>query len=53
MLIHDWTRVTARTWHAFHLSWIAEIQLAHVWGDTWYSLRDKDLWPGVFGGVTS
>jgi hypothetical protein len=28
MPIHDWTRVNAGTWHAFHLSWIAEIQLA-------------------------
>jgi hypothetical protein len=28
MPIHDWTRVTAGTWHAFHLSWIAETQLA-------------------------
>jgi hypothetical protein len=28
MPIHDWTRVPAGTWHAFHLSWIAEIQLA-------------------------
>jgi hypothetical protein len=28
MPIHDWTRVTAGTWHAFHLSWIAEIQEA-------------------------
>jgi hypothetical protein len=28
MPIHDWTKVTAGTWHAFHLSWIAEIQLA-------------------------
>src|SRR5437764_238087 len=27
MPIHDWTRVTAGTWHAFHLSWISEIQL--------------------------
>jgi len=26
MPIHDWTRVTAGTWHAFHLGWIAEIQ---------------------------
>lgn len=26
MPIHDWTRVTAGTWHAFHLSWISEIQ---------------------------
>jgi hypothetical protein len=28
MPIHDWTRVTAGTWHAFHLGWIAEVQLA-------------------------
>ena len=26
MPIHDWTRVTAGTWHDFHLAWIAEIQ---------------------------
>jgi len=26
MPIHDWTRVTAGTFHAFHLSWISEIQ---------------------------
>ena len=26
MPIHDWTRVTAGTWHAFHLSWISEIR---------------------------
>lgn len=26
MPIHDWTRVSAGTWHAFHLSWISEIQ---------------------------
>src|SRR5258706_2491960 len=25
MPIHDWTRVTAGTFHSFHLSWIAEI----------------------------
>lgn len=25
MPIHDWTRVTAGTWHSFHLSWIARI----------------------------
>ena len=25
---HDWTRVTAGTWHEFHLAWIAEVQLA-------------------------
>ena len=28
MPIHDWTRVTAGAWHAFHLSWISEIQEA-------------------------
>ncbi len=28
MPVHDWTRVTAGTFHAFHLTWIAEIQLA-------------------------
>jgi hypothetical protein len=28
MPIHDWTRVTDGTWHAFHLGWIAELQLA-------------------------
>jgi hypothetical protein len=28
MPIHDWTRVTAGTFHAFHLAWIAEIQRA-------------------------
>jgi hypothetical protein len=26
MPVHDWTRVTAGTFHAFHLAWIAEIQ---------------------------
>jgi hypothetical protein len=26
MPIHDWTRVTAGTWHAFHTSWISAIQ---------------------------
>lgn len=28
MPIHDWTRVSAGTWHDFHLSWIAELQVA-------------------------
>lgn len=28
MPIHDWTRVTAGTFHAFHHSWISELQLA-------------------------
>ena len=26
MPIHDWTRVTAGTWHDFHLVWIAELR---------------------------
>ena len=26
--IHDWTRVDAGTWHAFHYTWIAEIRNA-------------------------
>lgn len=26
MPVHDWTRVTAGTWHDFHLAWIAEIR---------------------------
>lgn len=28
MPIHDWTRVDAGTWHAFHYQWIAEIRRA-------------------------
>src|SRR4051794_15580855 len=28
MPIHDWARVTAGTWHDFHLGWIAEIRNA-------------------------
>lgn len=28
MPVHDWTRVTAGTFHAMHLGWIAEIQRA-------------------------
>jgi hypothetical protein len=28
MPIHDWTRVSAGTWHDFHLAWIAEIRNA-------------------------
>ncbi len=27
MPIHDWTRVTFGTWHAFHLGWLAEMQI--------------------------
>jgi hypothetical protein len=28
MPIHDWTRVTAGTWHDMHLSWISSLQIA-------------------------
>lgn len=28
MPIHDWTRVSAGTWHDFHLAWIAELRRA-------------------------
>jgi hypothetical protein len=28
MPIHDWTRVTAGTWHDFHLAWAAKLQIA-------------------------
>jgi hypothetical protein len=28
MPIHDWTRVTAGTWHDFHLAWISELRNA-------------------------
>src|SRR5688572_20286300 len=28
MPIHDWTRVSAGTWHDFHLAWIAEVRNA-------------------------
>jgi hypothetical protein len=28
MPIHDWTRVTARTWHDFLLAWFAELAFA-------------------------
>lgn len=31
MPIHDWTRVSAGTWHDFHLAWIAELR--HVLND--------------------
>lgn len=28
MLIHNWTRVTSGTFHAFHTAWIAQLQEA-------------------------
>jgi hypothetical protein len=39
MPIHDWTRVTDGTFHAFHVSWVSEIQLA---------LNDGLLPPGYY-----
>jgi hypothetical protein len=39
MPIHDWTRVSAGTWHDFHLAWIAEIRNA---------LNDGLLPPGYY-----
>jgi len=39
MPIHDWTQVSAGTWHAFHVSWIAAIQLA---------LNDGRMPPGYY-----
>ena len=59
MPIHDWTRVTAGTWHAFHLAWIAEIQLALNGGllpDDYYALAEQiagPLGPDVLALQTS
>ena len=44
MPIHDWTRVTAGTFHAFHLAWIAELQRALNGGtlpDGYYALAEQ------------
>ncbi len=49
MPIHDWTRVTAGTFHAFHLAWIAELQRALNGGtlpEGYYALAEQ-----VSGGV--
>ncbi|MFO0795938.1 MAG: DUF4058 family protein [Gemmataceae bacterium] len=48
MPIHDWTRVTAGTWHAFHVSWIGELQLALNDGGLptgYYALAEQDTGP--------
>lgn len=48
MPIHDWTRVNAGTWHAFHLGWIAEIQSALNDGrlpDDYYAQAEQIIGP--------
>lgn len=44
MQVHDWTRVTAGTFHAFHLAWTAELQRALNRGllpDDHYALAEQ------------
>lgn len=44
MPIHDWTRVTAGTFHDFHLAWIAELRRALNAGilpDGYYALAEQ------------
>lgn len=46
MPIHDWTRVTAGAWHAFHLGWISQLQAALNGGllpEDYYSLAEQDM----------
>jgi hypothetical protein len=48
MPIHDWTRVDAGIWHAFHLAWISEIQLALNSGrlpSSYYALAEQVAGP--------
>ncbi|MBL8889395.1 MAG: hypothetical protein JNL67_05420 [Planctomycetaceae bacterium] len=48
MPIHDWTRVSSGTWHAFHLAWIAEIQNALNGGclpPDYYALAEQIIGP--------
>ena len=53
MPVHDWTRITAGTFHAFHLAWIAEIQRALNGGllpEGYYALAEQvagDVAPDV------
>ncbi len=53
MPVHDWRRVTAGTFHAFHLAWIAEIQRVLNGGllpDGYYALAEQvagDIIPDV------
>lgn len=44
MPIHDWTRVNAGTFHAFHVAWIAQLQSAlnaGVLPDGYYALAEQ------------
>lgn len=48
MPIHDWTRVDAGIWHAFHVSWISEIQGALNSGllpSSYYALAEQMAGP--------
>src|SRR5687767_13218386 len=48
MPIHDWTRVSAGTWHDFHLVWVAQLQLAFNDGllpADYYSLAEWSVGP--------
>ena len=53
MPIHDWTRVVPGTFHAFHVSWISELQgalNAGVLPDGYYALAEQtahDIGPDV------
>lgn len=50
MPIHDWTRVTAGTFHAFHLAWIAEFQRALNGGvlpEGYYALAEQVSGPAI------
>lgn len=53
MPIHDWTRVSAGTFHAFHTAWISELQRAlnaGVLPDGFYALAEQvasDIVPDV------
>jgi hypothetical protein len=53
MPVHDWTRVTAGTFHAFHNAWITHLQEAlngHVLPSDYYALgeqRSGDIGPDV------
>lgn len=48
MPIHDWTRVSAGLFHAFHLRWLSEIQLALNDGllpESYYALAEQVAGP--------
>ncbi|HKM51983.1 MAG TPA: hypothetical protein VJY33_01165, partial [Isosphaeraceae bacterium] len=54
MPIHDWTRVNDGTWHAFHLSWISELQAALNGGrlpPSYYAQAEQDALIRTAGGA--